>query len=883
MPGKKTARFPFAVLPLCCGLCPLAQAVPFDIPEQELSSALLRFSQQSGLNLIRDGSVNGLRSVAVKGDYSESEALRLLLSQSGLQFEPEASGMRLLRPQEPQEPQEGAQQLPPLDIVGTQNPVFDKYKSPEIKYEVTREQLDRLPYSRIGDIFNGVPGVASADSTNGAGLQINIRGLQGMGRIKTLVDGTLQSNSVYKGYPGNRENTYVDPDLIGGIDIKKGPDAGPLGAGVIGGIVNMRSLNASDIILDADKNYGIRLKGMYGNNIARNQHEERQVNDTTGYSLNRKSGQGEKTVKRRRCDYSVQPPACSDYFEKTPTEIGGPIPTQNISGSLALALRPLQGVELTAAYAERESGNYISGKRGKDSWKGYGNEEFLRDAEVYNTSHRSDNWLLKGKWQFLDDHSLELSHIKYRSQYGYYNYFMLREFQDHLQNAQSATYTAHYAWQPDNPWFDLRANLWKSHLNTEVPYDNSFLDQHITGDYHKSAVVNKSHGGELWNTTVFNGLPGEFSLKYGLSFSEEKADGNTESPRIQDPDLMIVKGTRKIYGAFIQSQWQMTHWLAVNAALQQTQGELTSAAKDQQGNPIPSNKRRALDPSYGLVLEPHKAVQLFAQWSHGSRMPTLRESVIDFGISGTAPNPDLKMEKAKNFEYGMNLLFDSVLQSGDSMGIKFSKFDNRYNDYIMRIRRTLLGDVPPFSQYPQRTYKFGNIDKARYQGYELSADYDSGLLFANFSLTHFDKIQFCYARDLSQAWGNATPNIVPSQCYDRPSENDYTGNYIPPRQEKNAGLGVRLFDQKLVLGAQMKMATGPVQAPSLRGTYLERPVWDNYEVYDLYGQFKLTENLELGFSVENITDRFYVPSYSSLTEATPAPGRTARGMFTFRF
>ncbi|MDH4982607.1 hypothetical protein [Hyphomicrobium sp. D-2] len=39
--------------------------------------------------------------------------------------------------------------------------------------------------------------------------------------------------------------TYVDPDLIGGIDITKGPSDGPNSA--IGGTINMRTLAAQDL------------------------------------------------------------------------------------------------------------------------------------------------------------------------------------------------------------------------------------------------------------------------------------------------------------------------------------------------------------------------------------------------------------------------------------------------------------------------------------------------------------------------------------------------------------------------------------------------------------------------------------------------------------
>jgi len=818
--------------------------------------------------------------------------------------------------------------LPATDIIGAQGAVFDKYKSSEIKYEVTREQLDRVPYSRIGDIFNGVPGVSSADGSNGAGLQINIRGLSGMSRVKTLVDGSMQTSNVHRGYPGDKDQTYIDPDLIGGIDIKKGPDAGPQGAGVVGGIVNMRSINATDIITDPDKNWGIRIKGMYGNNVAtgdmyretyklhggyywdgtRNVLAPKVWSQDNTFYFNRKSGRGEIV----QCRHPLNG-GCDNPIRRRGITMSGRLPERNISGSLAAAFRPWDNLELTIAYAERESGNYYSGKRVRGSslkpldltrgMDGVPRLTRYNGREVMNSSQRSDSYLAKGKLYFWDDHSLEFSHIKYRTQYGYQrNRQSVRYWQDRLKNSETATYTLNYAWQPDNPWLDVRSNLWKSRLNS----DSLSLEMADYSILHPkdSEILTDSFGGELWNTSLFNmPLGGELSLKYGLSFSHERPQGYVMSSdpfgsgsKPPDPTEMgsTVNGSRRIYGAFMHNNWQITHWLAANAGLQYTQGKLEDHATALciRGRPcafsrLPPNRQRALDPSYGFIIEPHQAVQLFAQWSHGSRMPTIRESLM-VNAAATAPNPDLKMEKAQNFEYGVNLLFNSLLVSGDSLGIKFSKFDNKYKDYITTLSRALLGEggspYPP--PYQGKSSKFTNIKMARFQGYELSADYDSGWLFGSFSLTHFDKVEYCYPIRTRRGRPYFDYIYTPTTCYDdRPiTAGVAETNDLPPRQEKNASMGVRLFDQKLILGGAMKMSSKSMISTTRSSLYKSGVYWDNYEVYDIYGQLKLSKNLELGFSVENIGDRFYIPSYSTMPEESqPAPGRTARGMFTFRF
>jgi len=400
---------------------------------------------------------------------------------------------------------------------------------------------------------------------------------------------------------------------------------------------------------------------------------------------------------------------------------------------------------------------------------------------------------------------------------------------------------------------------------------------------------------------------GELSLKYGLSFSHERPQGyiseeNDQSSATENGST--VNGSRRIYGAFTHTNWPITHWLTINAGLQYTQGKLQdhafldvlNAGRIKNLSSLPANRQRALDPSYGFTIEPHRSMQWFAQWSHGSRMPTVRESLM-VNSAATAPNPNLKMEKAHNFEYGINFLFNSLLTANDSLGIKFSKFDNKYKDYITTLARNLLGEgevVNGISPYPppyqNKNDKFTNIDMARFQGYELTVDYDNDWLFGGFGLTHFDKIEYCYPTSTRRGRPYYDYIYTPTTCYEDRPITAGTGivetNDMPPRQEKNASLGVRLFDQKLTLGANMKMSTKsmPLRRKSNAGIFNSGVNWDNYEVYDIYGQLKVTKNLEFGFSVENIADRFYVPAYSTLaTEAQPAPGRTARGMFTFRF
>ncbi|MEZ0172617.1 TonB-dependent hemoglobin/transferrin/lactoferrin family receptor [Microvirga sp. TS319] len=118
---------------------------------------------------------------------------------------------------------------------------------------VTRRQIDLLQSSRISDVLQGVPGVAVQETGTDPGQAINIRGLQDFGRVNVLVDGARQDYQV-SGHGANG-TFYLDPELIGQVDVVRGPVANVYGSGAIGGVASFRTRTIDDI-LNPDERYG---------------------------------------------------------------------------------------------------------------------------------------------------------------------------------------------------------------------------------------------------------------------------------------------------------------------------------------------------------------------------------------------------------------------------------------------------------------------------------------------------------------------------------------------------------------------------------------------------------------------------------------------------
>ena len=111
---------------------------------------------------------------------------------------------------------------------------------------VSLDEIRQIQPDRVADILKTVPGVTTQSSPNDPAQAINIRGLQDFGRVNVLIDGARQ-NFQSTGH-GPSGVFYLDPELIGGVDITRGPVSTIYGSGAIGGVVNFRTRGIDDIL-----------------------------------------------------------------------------------------------------------------------------------------------------------------------------------------------------------------------------------------------------------------------------------------------------------------------------------------------------------------------------------------------------------------------------------------------------------------------------------------------------------------------------------------------------------------------------------------------------------------------------------------------------------
>lgn len=360
---------------------------------------------------------------------------------------------------------------------------------------ISEEQIERYPGSSPADIFRGAPGVLSGESRNSGGVDVNIRGMQGMGRVAVTVDGAQNANSAYRGYQGISNRSYIDPDFIGGIAIEKGPSISATGASSIGGSVAITTVNANDIIPEgASRGFRFRLGG----------------------------GTNTSPVSPNFSTFAEGIYDNGNVVVLSPGERPGLLDPTSVSGSLLYASTS-ENLDIVLGFARRRAGNYHAGTRGDGvptridcdddagitcgyDWYKAGLTPYMPGEEVLNTSVDTYSGLAKATVRFADDHSLELGFNRYSSLYGEVNpmnYYKISQhpIQHALSEAQVDNYTARYRWNPDSDIWDLKWNFWYSDLSNDNPSTQAGRPTVINGS--RSSWAN-SWGTDLSNTSTFD-------------------------------------------------------------------------------------------------------------------------------------------------------------------------------------------------------------------------------------------------------------------------------------------------------------------------------------------------------------------------------------------
>lgn len=858
------------------------QQISYNIPSGPLNRALAAFGSQSGMQLSYEPSVaRGKSSAGLSGAASQEQALARILQGSGLSYS-FTGAKSVLITEKPVTGNSGgaingAIQLDQITISGSgvAGAAEAPYATAAPTTYISGETIERFRGSSPADMFRGTPGVKSGEARNGAGaIDVNIRGMQGMGRVATTIDGAENSVTVYQGYQGVSNRTFVDPDFIGGVEINKGADTASWGNA---GSVSMRTLGVDDIVKDGN-HWGIRIKGGMGGNTSKPN-----AGSLSGYQWPFAPWDSMKT-----------PVASKDGLDR-PSFLS---PTTG-SGSVIAAYKG-DAVDLLAGYARRKQGNYHAGTHGDTSanpvnlgrqpycnsaviincipkgnfWTDYyanqGLTNYRAGEEVLNTQLETESWLAKLTARFADDHELQLGYMGFRSEAGDRLASRLSGIKDQsIQQEQTAgtsldTVTARYKWNPeDNDLIDLRANLYWTHLQLRNPVRGGRGVQPgkvgLPADY-RVGSDSDMWGGDIQNKSAFSFDVGDLDLTYGMAFRVEDTRGSKHSAALEGW-MTPRDAIRHEVAGYTKAAYKPVDWLTVNGGLRYSHFWSKDRFDPYERNQLDRSSGAGsktndggFSPSVGVTIEPWEQTQFYVNYSNTLRAPSIIESVSAF--NSVSANYEVKPERSSNWELGTNIIHNSLLADEDVSMLKLGYFNWDVKNYISR--NLVLNPKNP----SDLGLNIANIARAKFSGLEFSGRYELDGFTADLAANYYLNVEYCRTSDT---------------CDGKSLYGDYATNHVQPKYSVDLTLSQKLLEERLMVGGRVSY-TGPraighgdVTAQGA-SEFITPVLWKPFTLVDIFAEYKITDTMTAAFRVENLFDKFYIDPLALVTQ--PGPGRT---------
>ncbi len=546
---------------------------------------------------------------------------------------------------------------------------------------VTLEQIQGLQPKRISDLFRSVPAVSFQDRGDDPSSSINIRGLQDFGRVAVVVDGARQ-NYQRTGHNANG-SFFLDPELIGGVDVVRGPTANIYGSGAIGGLVSFRTKDINDVVRPGER-WGVDMTGSYGTN------KDRGLGSIFG---------GVRVDPNVDVFGGAVYRTQANYKDGAGTTIGN-TGNEIAAGLMKVTVRPADGHEIKFGGLFQDY-QYSIGQFNRGPTTTRAEQALNQGSSVYASDAKNYMGTLNWRYSKPDDNLFDWNMSLYANR---------------VDNDQTKTY--HYS---------------SSGAAYCGPGGTGNNISGCVGD--KRGYVLDTIGIDVNNTSRFDIGNWRNAVTYGVdAFNDDvrttDASGNS--------NITTPSGRRTVSGGFVQLKNNYASWLEIVSALRYDHYELSSAGTGL-GNTSSSGDR--LSPKITVGVTPVAGFTPYVSYAEGYRAPSITETLIAGGHAtgggpaffncpdGTSglfcflPNPNLRPEVGKTTEVGINLKYDGVLRAGDTLRAKFNVFHNDVDDYIDLVASppvmTMFG---PFSQY----YQYQNIASAKIEGFEFETSYDAG-------------------------------------------------------------------------------------------------------------------------------------------------------------
>jgi len=667
----------------------VAQQRIYQIPAGELSAALSRFAEQAGITvLFQPQTVQGRQSAGLHGAYPVDDALRRLLTGTGLTAREHGNGAFVLQPQD------AVSQLTPVTVQA------DALRSdPAWVSTTTRQDMDSLQVRSWEDVGKRMDAGVNFNRQNNS---INIRGMDG-NRVLTRIDGIRLPwlDDGARGVKGGLN--AVDFNSLSSLDIVRSTDSASVGSGALGGSAELRTLNPDDLLQDG-RNFGALVKGDYDsadNSRAANAALAGRLAENTTWLLQAGIRKGHELD--NRADHG----GYGDDRDK-------PDPEDYTQRSVMLKLQ------------QRVAGGHRFGLTG---------EYFHYDSDT-------DSKYLQGpgtSYQIGENtanETIKRERVSMDYEYQAPNAGGL------IDSAKAVVY-----WQRLRLDQGLDGERTRDTRASIIPGD-PYRYGYPNGAYGRDNSIQETLFGFSGEATRrIEGLVSQ-TVTVGAEWmgnrTEQYSDGYDNCPDIpaglpapfgprscdmlhtNQADMPRVKGSQwalwaKDEFSFAQGRYTLTPSIRYDHYEQKPQNTGSYDSNPNAGALPPSSSGGRFSPSLLGTWKAQEQVTFYAQYAYGYRAPSATELYTNYGAPGTylrAGNPDLKPESSRGWELGARL-------GNDDLGGALSFFDTRYQNFIDTQIPVTAGD-PQWQgswdgQYPLGVTTAANRARVRIYGAEASA------------------------------------------------------------------------------------------------------------------------------------------------------------------
>lgn len=664
--------------------------------------------------------------------------------------------------------------LDTIEVVGSnsgQNKGFQGtpdwvYETPASVNVISRETLEQRAPRNSSDLFQDMSGVYTPGDRQNPGVTINIRGLQEQGRVNVTIDGARQ-NFQQAGH-GAVSSVYFDPELIGTAVVEKGPTSTVGGAGVIGGVVTLRTLEADDVLLPG-KTHGVRSRATTGTNAFRY---------TTSHAVAARSENVEMvTAVSRKESGAYEPGQNGTLVFLGPGEPVTFTNQNNWSGLTKLTYRPTADQTFKFGYVALKN----SFSTGQGIYTDVNNLQTQTATADYSWKpNQAIDLSAKLWWSSTDNHQYRPP----RTAYGYFDLqYGLNTFGGSISN------TSRF----DIPLFNI---AWTNGFEY-------FKDKTKTGvmtDQSNPADAEWFSGPTPAGSRDISSVFSQINIKQG-EWLELIAGARYDS--------YALSGSGNFVNACGPFAVECVQPFSVDKDQGRFSPTFTAAITPFKGLQI-----------YGKYAEGFRPPQIMETLQYGRH--------IGNGIV-FAPNPNLLPETSRNLEAGANFKFDNIFLEGDGFRGKAAIFDNTIDNFITT-GTGRYPQAGTWGDLIQTAFVYVNLlgPTTTMKGYELEGSYDAGKAYFSASYTRLNTFYDGVFNPFfaGPPIGNAYQSKLPKW------EKQYFFIFVPPTEKYTFDGGLRFFDRKLTVGGRMTYVapTVPITTAELLETY-EQKSYHVYGLY----------------------------------------------------